>query len=213
MTSEYKEKVLDVKVENLPFTNFLTSRYSMTVRIPAQQTYDFAKSEGMSFFNLTTACLLKAINEIPEFKYRIKDGHVVEYEKINAISPIMQPDHSICEIEIKPISEFNSIKEWNSYIENKKKNIEDNQFIVEPSLRDVLPIANFSCIPWINFDSMTNIIAEPNQIMPVVSWGKFVDGKIPISLTASHIFVFGWQFKLFYEKAEDYLTHPEKLIN
>nr|AWI67026.1 Chloramphenicol acetyltransferase [Piromyces sp.] len=212
MTSEYKEKVLDMKVEELPFTNFFTSRYCMTVRVPAQNTYDLAKKEGISFFNLTTACILKAINEIPQFKYRIKDGKVVEYEKINAVSPIMQPDHSIREIEIKPTSEFNSLHDWNNYVENKKKNIEDNQFIVEPSLRDVLPIANFSCIPWIDFDSMTNVIAAPHQIMPVISWGKFVDGKIPISLTASHVFVFGWQFKLFYEKAEEYLTHPEKLF-
>jgi len=212
MTSEYKEKVLDMKVEELPFTDFLTSRYSMTVRVPAKNTYDLAKKEGIPFFNLTSACILKAINEIPEFKYRIKDGKVIEYEKINAVTPIMQPDHTIREIEIKPTSEFNSFKEWNDYVENKKKNIEDNQFLVEPSLRDILPIANFSCLPWLNFDSMTNVIATPHQLMPVISWGKFVDGKIPISVTASHIFIFGWHFKLFYEKAEEYLTHPEKLF-
>ncbi|ORX72527.1 chloramphenicol O-acetyltransferase [Anaeromyces robustus] len=212
MTSEYKEKVLDKKVEELPFTNFLTSRYSMTVRLPAQNTFDYAKREGMSFFNLTLACLLKALNEIPEFRYRIKNEKVIEYEKINAVTPIMMPDHTIREIEIKPVSEFNSLREWNDYVDNKKKNINDNLFSVEPSLRDILPIGNFSCIPWINFDSMTNVMADSKQLMPVITWGKFVDGKIPISLTASHIFIFGWQFKLFYEKAEDYLTHPEKLI-
>ena len=212
MTSKYKEKELDIKVEDLPFLKFFTSRYSMTVRVPAQNTYDLSKKQGMSFFNLTTACLLKAINEIPEFRYRIKNGKVIEYEKINAVSPIMQPDHSILEIEIKPTSEFNSLQEWNNYVDNKKKNIKDNQFLVDPSLRDVLPIANFSCITWINFDSMTNVISEPHQIMPVITWGKLVDGKISISLTASHVFIFGWQFKLFFEKAEEYLTHPEKLF-
>jgi len=76
-----------------------------------------------------------------------------------------------------------------------------------------MPIANLSCIPWLDFDSMTNIIASANQIMPVIAWGKLVDGKIPISLTASHVFIFGWHFKLFYEKAEYYLTKPEKLFS
>lgn len=38
--------------------------------------------------------------------------------------------------------------------------------------RDEMPIANLSCVPWIDFDSMTNIIASSNQIMPVVSWGE-----------------------------------------
>ena len=97
-------------------------------------------------------------------------------------------------------------------MDNKKKNIKENKFLVDASLRDALPIANFSCIPWINFDSMTNVISEPHQVMPVITCGKLVDGKISISLTASHVFIFGWQFKLFFEKAEEYLTHPEKLF-
>ena len=205
-------KITDIKADELPFSDFLTSRYSMTVRVQAEECYVMSKKENIPFFNLTTACILKAINEIPEFRLRIKDGKVVEYDHINAVSPIMQEDYTIREIEIPPSSEFEDIHEWNEYVENKKTNIENNQFLVEPMMRDELPIANLSCLPWLDFDSMTNIIASPNQIMPVISWGKLVDGKIPISVTASHVFVFGWHFKLFYEKAEEYLTNPERLF-
>lgn len=208
----YNEIKTNINVNDLPFADFLTSRYSMTVRVNAQETYDLSKKANISFFNLTEACILEAINEINEFKYRIKNGNVIEYEKINAVSPIMQEDRTIREIEIKPVSEFENFNEWNEYVENKKNNIENNQYLVEPMQRDIAPIANLSCIPWLDFDSMTNIIASPNQIMPVISWGKLVDGKIPISITASHIFVFGWHFKLFYEKVECYLTNPEKLF-
>ena len=211
--NRYPKKELDIKVDELPFKDFLTSRYSMTVRVNAQNTYDYSKENNIPFFNMTAACILTAINEIPEFKRRIIDDKVYEYEKINAVSPIMQDDYSIREIEILPLSEHESLEEYNSYIENKKENIEDNQFLVEPSLRDMLPICNLSCIPWINFDSMTNIIASSNQLMPVISWGKLVDGKIPVSLTASHVFIFGYHFKLFYENLEKYLDNPELIIN
>lgn len=211
--NRYPKKELDIKVDELPFKDFLTSRYSMTVRVNAQNTYDYSKNNNLPFFNMTSACILEAINEIPEFKRRIIDDKVYEYEKINAVSPIMQDDYSIREIEILPLSEHESLEEYNSYIENKKENIEDNQFLVEPSLRDMLPICNLSCIPWINFDSMTNIIASSNQLMPVISWGKLVDGKIPVSLTASHVFIFGYHFRLFYEKIENYLDNPELIIN
>ena len=205
-------KITDIKADELPFSDFLTSRYSMTVRVQAEECYVMSKKENIPFFNLTTACILKAINEIPEFRLRIKEGKVVEYDHINAVSPIMQEDYTIREIEIPPSSEFEYIHELNEYVENKKTNIENNQFLVEPMMRDELPIANLSCLPWLDFDSMTNIIASPNQIMPVISWGKLVDGRIPISMTASHVFVFGWHFKLFYEKAEEYLTNPERLF-
>lgn len=209
----YPKKELDIKVDELPFQDFLTSQYSMTVRVNAQNTYDYSKENNIPFFNMTAACILTAINEIPEFKRRIIDDKIYEYEKINAVSPIMQDDYSIREIEIPPLSEHESLEEYNSYIENKKENIEDNQFLVEPSLRDMLPICNLSCIPWINFDSLTNIIASSNQLMPVISWGKLVDGKIPVSLTASHVFIFGYHFKLFYENLEKYLDNPELIIN
>ena len=208
-----KYKILDMDVDELPFGDFLTSCYSMTVRVNAQKAYDVAKKEDIPFFNLTSACILEALNEIPQFKQRIIGGEVVEYEKINGISPILQKDYTIREIEIKPASEFENIFEWNDYVENKKNNIVDNEYLIEPMKRDEEHIANLSCIPWIDFDSMTNIIASSNQIMPVVSWGKLVDGKIPVSLTASHVFIFGWHFKLFYEKLEMYLNNCEKLFS
>ena len=207
----YDYKILDIDVGELPFRDFLTSRYSMTVRVNAQQTYDMAKKENFPFFNLTLASILNAINEIPQFRYRIIDDRVIEYEKINAVSSIMQEDYSIREIEIQPTSEFEDIFKWNEYVEDKKLNIKDSQYTVEAQKRDTLPIANLSCIPWIDFDSMTNIIASPNQLMPVISWGKLTNGKIPVSLTASHMFIFGWHFKLFYEKAEKYLSNPNEL--
>lgn len=208
---KYNKKLLNIDVKDLPFKNFFTSRYSMTVRVNAKSTYNLAKKEDVSFFNLTLAAMLEGINEIPEFKRRILNGQVFEYEKINAVTPIMQKDHTIQEIEVVPPSEFDDIYKWCDYVENKKKNSENNQYEVNPDLRDSEPIANFSCIPWIDFDSMTNIIASARQVMPAISWGKLVDGKISVSLSANHIFIFGYHFKLFYENIEKYLNNPELL--
>lgn len=209
---QYGKKVLDLDVDDLPFIDFLSSRYSMTLRLNAQKVYDLAKEKDIPFFNLTLACILEAINEIPEFKYRIIGREVVEYEKINAVVPIMQEDYSIREIEIKPISEFDDIFRWNEYVENKKENIEDNQYLVESMKRDEEPIANFSCVPWIDFDAVTNIVASSNQVMPAITWGKLVDGKMPVAITVSHIFIFGWHLKLFFEKVEEYFNNPERLF-
>ena len=209
---QYGKEVLDLDVDDLPFIDFLSSRYSMTLRLNAQKVYDLAKEKDIPFFNLTLACILEAINEIPEFKYRIIGREVVEYEKINAVVPIMQEDHSIREIEIKPISEFDDIFRWNEYVENKKENIEDNQYLVESMKRDEEPIANFSCVPWIDFDALTNIVASSNQVMPAITWGKLVDGKMPVSITVSHIFIFGWHLKLFFEKVGEYFNNPERLF-
>ena len=42
------------------------------------------------------------------------------------------------------------------------------------------------------FDALTNMIATSNQIQPLITWGKYSEGKIPISLTVNHMFVFGY---------------------
>ena len=210
--NKYNQKILDISVSKLPFLDFFCSRYSMTIKRKAINTYNFAKKNNIPFFNLTLACLLEAINKIPEFKRRIIDNKVIEYENLNAVTPILQKDNSIREIEIFPLSNFKSFNELNEYVQYKKNNIEKEQYSKEPSIRDNEPIANFSCIPWLDFDSMTNIIYSPHQIMPCISWGKLNNDNISISLTASHIFIFGFHFKLFYEYSEKYLNNPELII-
>ena len=209
---KYKSKTLEMKVLDLSFIFFFSSRYSMTVKINAINTYNYSKKNNIPFFNLTLGCLLEVINEIPEFKRRIIKDKIIEYEKINAVTPILQKDNSIREIEIVPISNFENFNKWNEYVQFKKKNIEELQYKINASNREEEPIANFSCIPWINFESMTNVTFSSHQIMPCISWGKLTDDKISISLTANHNFIFGFHFKLFYENIEKYLCNPQLLV-
>ena len=210
--NKYNKKVLDIKYESLPFLDFHSTRYSMTAKVNISKTYEYSKNYKIPFFNLTSACILSAINEIPEFKKRIINKQVVEFENVSAITPILLEDKSIKEIELPPLNYFKSFNEWNDYIQYKKKNIDKEQFNLPPSKRDEEPIVNFSCIPWIHFESMTNITYSPLQIYPVIAWGKMEDGKIPISLTVSHIFFFGYHFKLFYENVEKYFNNPELVV-
>jgi len=56
---------------------------------------------------------------------------------------------------------------------------------------------------------MTNVISTSKQINPAIIWGKLEENKIPITLSISHIFIFGYHFKLFYEAVEKYFDNPE----
>lgn len=47
--NSYNKKELEINVKDLPFQDFLTSRYSMTVRVNAQNTYNFAKKNKIPF--------------------------------------------------------------------------------------------------------------------------------------------------------------------
>lgn len=208
---KYSKKILDIDIDDLPFMDFQSARYSMTARVNIKETYDFSKNNNYSFFNLTLGAMIKAIDEIPEFKRRIIDNKVYEFDCIKAVCPILREDGSIFEIAIDNPCFFNDFPEWMEYVDIKKQR-EDLAFMETVQQRDLEPIVNFSCIPWVNFDAMTNIQGWPTQIMPVISWGKMADGKISVAVSASHIFVFGYQFKQFYETLNKYLSNPNLLF-
>ena len=204
--NKYKKKETDIKYENLVFPDFACSKYSMTVKVDASKLYEHSKKNNIRFFNLTLACLITALNEVPELRRRIINKQVVEYENISGLTPILQEDKTIKEIEMPPPYYYNSFKDWNDYLEYKKQNIEKEEVHITHQGR---AYANFSCIPWIHFESMTNIVFRPYSTYQNISLGKMFDGKIPISLTASHNILSGYHFKLFYDSIEKYFKNSE----
>lgn len=163
------------------------------------------KKKTYLFFNLTAEAILEGLNQVSELKRRIVDNKVIEFDKLNGVTPILQENFSIREIEFQPMSDFKDIFTWNDYLEDKKANIVN--YCVDPFERDSKPVANLSCVKWIDFDAMDHIVLEPKQCTPVIAWGKMVDGKVPLPLSANHMFVFGYHFHLFYENVEKYLAN------
>ena len=69
--------------------------------------------------------------------------------------------------------------------------------------RDYTNIANYSCIPWVDFDSITSCEVNPRAIQPLITWGKVNDDyEMTVSITVNHIFVVGRDLAYFYEYAQ-----------
>lgn len=208
-------KKINMNLDENPFTDFFTSRLSISFRVNAQKTYDYAKKNNLSFFILSLGCLLHGLNSVSEFKRRIIDDEVVEFEKIDAITPILNKDYIIREMRVQLPQKGETLKKWHDKIIDQEKTILNND---KPALSDVherdsLPVANFSCIPWIGFDSLTAPIEKPNQIQPLITWGKLnKDGEVPVAISASHIFIYGYHIKLFQDNIQDNFNNPEKIV-
>lgn len=206
---------LDIEVNELPFTDFFTSRYSISFRVNAQNTYDYAKENDLSFYVLSLGCLLKGLNSVPELRRRVINNKAVEFEEIDGITPVMAENNVMKEMRISLPRKSETLNNWHDKIitqENAILNNEEPAFIMDLKERDTQPIANFSCIPWIDFDTLTNCIAEPNHIQPLITWGKLTNGKIPVAIAVSHIFVSGYHLKLFKDAIEKYFDNPEKIV-
>lgn len=201
-------KEIDFDLENNPFINFLSSRYSMSARVNVENLWIKSKEQDLSFFVMSLGALMNALNDIPQMRRRIIDGKVIEFESLDAVCPIMDKEETVFkEIRIEGPQRFYNILKWHDYVVDYQLNVlegVDKAFDVDTMERDKINIANFSCIPWVDFDSITNATAAGNAIQPLITWGKVNENyEMTVSITVSHIFVNGLELAKFYKNVQE----------
>ncbi|WP_296855393.1 CatA-like O-acetyltransferase [uncultured Methanobrevibacter sp.] len=201
-------KEIEFDLENNPFINFLSSRYTMSARVNVENLWIKSKEQDLSFFVMSLGALMNALNDVPEMRRRIIDGKVIEFESLDAVCPIMDKEETVFkEIRIEGPQRFYNILKWHDYVVDYQLNVlegVDKAFDVDTMERDKINIANFSCIPWVDFDSITNATAAGNAIQPLITWGKVNENyEMTVSITVSHIFVNGLELAKFYKNAQE----------
>ena len=192
--------------ENL-FNNFLSARYAISARVNVEKLWNWCHENDKSFFIMSLGCLMNAVNSVPTLKRRIIDGKAIEYDYLEGVSPIMdEGDNIYKEMRVRVPQEFGDIIEWHDYVKNLSASIlkgEIEGFCIEMEKRDLTNIANFSCIPWVDFDTLTNCVVDGEAIQPLITWGKVnKDYEMSVAITVSHIFVNGRELGYFYENAQ-----------
>lgn len=77
------------------FRNFLNSWISVATEIDCTEARAAAKAAGRSFFLYYLYAVLRAVNEIREFRYRTDSrGNVIWHDTVDVISPIAVPGRS-----------------------------------------------------------------------------------------------------------------------
>ena len=189
------------------FKDYEDPFFNITANLDVTKLYDFCKKHDLAFSLANLFYSLRSANEIREFRMRLSDGKVVEFEKIHATQTILNEDEtfSFCYFELK-----NSVFEFN---EAGKASVEKykrlKSFDVES---DRIDLVYYSVIPWVSFTSFKHASRFDNkQTVPRIVFGKmFEDGgrkKIPHSVEVHHALVDGFHvgkyFNLLQEKYDN----------
>ena len=198
---------IDLNLDENPFINFLSARYAMSARINVEKMWNWCHENDKSFFVMSLGCLMNAVNSVPELKRRIVDGKAIEHDFLEGLTPIMNEEKEIYrEMRVKTPQEFENILEWHDYVKELSSDILEGRkegCMLEMEKRDLENVANFSCIPWVDFDMLTNCVVDGKAIQPLVTWGKVNENyEMSVSITVSHIFVNGRELGHFYENAQ-----------
>ena len=198
---------IEFNLDENPFINFLSSRYAMSARIDVEKMWKWCHENDKSFFIMSLGCLMNATNSVDQLKRRIIDGKVIEYDYLEGVSPIMDENNDMYkEMRVKTPQDFSDMQKWHDYVKDLSSDIlsgKSESFSLEMEKRDFTNIANFSCIPWVDFDMITNGVVNGNAIQPLISWGKVNENyQMSVTITVSHIFVNGRELSYFYKNAQ-----------
>ena len=130
------------------------------------------KNDNASFFLYSLHRILKAANRIEEFRYRIEDGNIVLYDRINASPTIGREDGSF------GFGYFGYSEDREEFVEGALKDIcrvksGTGLSIGEGEKRT--DVIYYSSIPWIDFTGLKHASGiSRGQSVPRISTGKLV---------------------------------------
>ena len=182
-----------------PFFNF-------TANVDVSAAFSFYKQNGLSFSLTVLYCSLVAANEIREFRIRLVDERLVEFDRIHATQTILNDDetYSFAYFEMKDdVIEFN--RSGKLALE-KYKSLKS--FDVEADRVDLI---YYSVIPWVSFTSFKHASRLDNsQTIPRIVFGKlFDDGSrkmIPLSVEANHRIMDGFHVGKFFNRFQEIVS-------
>jgi len=182
------------------FSQFSEPFFGVTVQVDCSKAYATSKEKQVSFFLYYLYQALKSANKIDNFKYRIVDSHVYEFETVNASSTISRPNGTF------GFSDINFDENEEKFYQRAKEAIEivQNTNSLFPAVSNE-NVIQFSAIPWIDFTSISHARNfSQSDSCPKISFGKMTEnnGKkvMPLSIHVHHALMDGFHVGQFIDQ-------------
>ena len=185
------------------FKNYEDPFFNITASLDVTNLYNFCKKHQLSFFLAGLFVANKAMNEIPAFKLRLKNGKVFDMEIIHIDSTVLNDDNtfSFCHFP-KKSTIFDFVKVGTKIIENHKNGIVDDSHVYD------LDVVHSTTIPWVSITSFKHARNgnEKNIGIPKIVFGKYIEKngtkKMPFSVEVHHALMDGIHVGILFEKMQ-----------
>ena len=194
------------------FSTYDYPHFSMCANIDLTAFHPFVRRRNISFTVAIVYVLARAANAVPEFRYRIRQGEVVEHEVVHPATTILAHDDTF------GFCFFDYTEDFTVFATTAEDNIVN--VTERPTLAGGLGRDDWlymTAIPWVSFTSfMHPLHLSPVDSIPRFAWGKFFeDGKVvkmPLSVQGHHAVMDGLHMGRLYERVQDYLYHPDSVL-
>ena len=194
------------------FSTWDFPHFSMCANVDLTTFYPVVKQRGFSFNVAIVYVLARAANAIPEFRYRIRAGEVVEHEIVHPSSTILVDEDlfSFCDFEY-----IQNFPDFAARAAEKIAAVQERPWLKDDPERDNR--IYMTAIPWVSFTNfMHPLHLSPADSVPRFAWGKFFEEgeflKMPLSVQGHHALMDGVHVGKYYTEVQDYLHHPGSIL-
>jgi len=166
------------------------------------------KQNGLSFYYSMVFAVTTVINEIENFKLRIREDKVVLHDKIHPSFTDMNNDEKDDLFKLVTIELNDDLYAFVKTAKEASENQKDYFGLDKLIGRDDL--IYITCIPWISFTHISHTISlNKNDSVPRISWGKYykqgAKTLLPFSVQANHSFIDGFHVGKYVHKLQTFI--------
>lgn len=186
------------------FRDYSDPYFNIAASLDTTRLYRFCKDNGLAFSLAALFFSLQTANAIREFRLRLLDGGVVEFDEIHATQTILNDDDTFSFCYFPRNDDIFEFDRAGRAAVKKYKALKT--FDVES---DRIDLIYYSVIPWVSFTSFKHASRGDNRMsVPRMVFGKLFDEGdrkiMPFSVEVHHALMdgihVGKYFELFQEK-------------
>jgi chloramphenicol O-acetyltransferase type A len=181
------------------FLEFADPYVNVAANIDVTELHRFCKANDLAFSLAGLFYSLQTANEIREFRLRLSDQGVIEFDRIHATQTILNEDatFSFCYFELcDDVTDFD--RKGRAAVEKYKAM---KTFDVES---DRIDLVYYSVIPWVSFTSFKHATRGDRRMsIPRMVFGRMFDEngrkKMPFSVEVHHALMDGIHIGRYFE--------------
>lgn len=171
----------------------------VTEAVDVTDAVRFCRERGISFFLTFLHAAALAADDVPEFRRRIRDGGIVEYDRCptSHTEPLEDGTYCYCTVHHHlPFDEYIRQAEAARARSRAAASIEEDE--------DAESMYFVSALPWLHYSALIQPVAGGDESNPRISWGKYAadaQGRLmmPVTVLVHHALADGLHLGLFYE--------------
>jgi chloramphenicol O-acetyltransferase type A len=162
---------------------------------------------GPSFFLATAFLALRAVNAVPELRYRIRGDDVVEHEIVHGASTVLRLDETF---GFAFFDYREAFAEFAPPAGAEIERVRATAGLEDRPGRDDLVF--FTVIPWVSFTSFEHAVPARRDSVPRIVFGRYRDigarCRMPVSIAVHHALADGLHAGRFFALLQDGLDDP-----